>query len=262
VTETESQLNTTTAQLTEQQNALAQVKRELSLKEEEYSNASALYEDLQNETAIIQARQRGLIAEVDRLTSQVGNLEEANVRRIASKEALGSAIDRLYVQVAEGIPLTPQKYDHAARTAAVQALRDKVSESSWVTPELVNAYTSLYLTELQIAAAQEYFFARLAVRDNFGNQVFKWAECLMQGNHSVYYRTLDGKNIGIFRNLGETQSPRWGFDETLSEVVRKEVENRVIASRVEGFEQKVAVLAQKEVAAQQGTAFQRAFDSL
>lgn len=229
---------------------------------EKFVEAQNLYDNLVNETAIIQARQRGLIAEVDRLTGHVGDLEDANTRRIASKEALGHAIDRLYVQVSEGIPLTPEKYNHAARVAAVESLRDDLGESNWVTPALMDNYTDLYLKELAVAAGEEYFFARLTVRDEFGNLSKKWAECLMRGNWAVYYRTLDGKNVGVYKNLSDGDTPHWGYVQDLPAGTRSEVEEMVFASRVDGFEEKVLALAEKEVALQSETPWQRAYGSL
>ncbi len=238
------------------------VENDLSLKTEEFLSAQKLFEDLQNETAIIQARQRGLIAEVDRLTGHVGELEVANERRIASKDALGHAIDRLYIQVAEGIPLTPEKYNHTERVAAVESLRDRLSETNWVTPALMNEYTDLYLKELAIGAGEEYFFARLAVKDQFGNTVRKWAECLMRGNWAVYYRTLDGKNVGIYKNLGDSETPRWGYTEEFPDRTKAEIEDMVFSSRVEGFEEKVLALAEKELASEPDTPWQKAYSSL
>jgi hypothetical protein len=90
-----------------------------------------------------------------------------------------------------------------------------------------------------------------------------WAECLMQGNWSVIYRTLDGKNIGEYTNLAPAgEQVRWGFREDLPQDVKAQLEQKVFASRVEGFEEKIAVIAAKQLATQEDTAFQEAFSSL
>jgi hypothetical protein len=54
-------------------------------KNAEYVTAQEQLEEISNQTAIVQARQTGLVAEVERLTNQVGQLEEANIRSLASK---------------------------------------------------------------------------------------------------------------------------------------------------------------------------------
>lgn len=220
------------------------------------------YDDLRSETSIIQARQKGLIAEVERLTNLVGSLEEAQARSMATKEALAFAVDRLLIQVKDGIPLTPQKYSRTERLAAVERLREEVERAKFVTPELQNSYTDLYLQELRIAASQEYFFARLIVTDKYGAKYAKWAECLSMGNWGVYYRTLDGKNIGVFENLGVPEAPQWGCREDLPAATQKQIEEQVFASRTEGYEEKIQVLAEKQVAMDNETPLQRVFDSL
>jgi len=257
-----SQLDSTSATLQERQRQVQQLEQQVAELNEEVANAQATYEDLRNETAIIQARQRGLAAEVERLTAYVGDLDDANRKRIASKDALQHNIDRLLIHVKESSPLTPQKYDHAERLKAVEALRTKVESSQWVTPELLEAYTSLYLRELEIARSNEYFFAKIEVTGELGVKEKKWAECLMRGNWGVYYRTLDGKNVGVFENLGTVETPRWGLRENLPEETRTGIEAAVIASRVKDFENKVKLLAEREKADQTSTAWQRNYDSL
>lgn len=258
----ESQVEATTATLNERRSQLAAVEQDIADKNEEFANAQAVYDDLRNETAIIQARQRGLVAEVDRLTGYVGELEEANARRVATKEALVHNIDRLLIQVKESMPLSPQKYDYNVRLQQVEALRDKAAASKWVAPDLQEEYTSLYLREMEMARSNEYFFANLPVTDSLGTVSSKWAECLMRGNWGVYYRTLDGKNIGVYENIGTVDTPKWGFRETLPADAQKHVEAMVIANRVPDFQNKVKMLAERQVASQDGTVWQRNFDSL
>jgi len=95
-----------------------------------------------------------------------------------------------------------------------------------------------------------------------GIKTAKWAECLMRGNWGVYYRTLDGKNIGVYENLGTSDTPRWGFREGLPIEAQKAVESTVVSCRVADYQVKVQQLAQRELAAKDGTSFQRNFDSL
>lgn len=256
------ELQEVSGQLETAKGQLSTTKEELATVSDEFVTRQEEFETLRNEFSITQARQRGLIAEVDRLTNQVGELEEADARRVATKEALGHAVDRLYVQVKEGLPLTPEKYDRSARLAAVEELREQVAGAKWVSPALQEAYTSLYLKELAIAQSQEYFYSKIPVIDAYGSRVTKWAECVMNGNHGVSYRTFDGKNIGTFTNTGTGDDPAWGFVEDISPAAKKEIENKIIAHRVEGFEEKIQALAERQMALESDSGFQEAFSSL
>lgn len=256
------QLESTRATLDTQQRELTAVERDLRERTDEVVAAREFLEELRNETAIVQARQRGLIAEVDRLTGYVGELEEANVRRIATKEALEHNIDKLLIQVKESIPLTPEKYSYENRVAAVEALREKAAQAMWVTPELQNEYTDLHLKETELARANDYFFARVPVTDQYGHRAATWAECLMRGNRSVYYRTLDGKNIGSYENIGSPETPRWGFKENLPEELQKSIEADIVNARVPDFEGQVQAIAERELAGREGTEWQRVYSSL
>lgn len=257
-----NQLDSARTSLEQQQLELAGVESDLRERNDEIIAAREFLEDLRNETAIVQARQRGLISEVDRLTGYVGELEEANARRLATKEALEHNIDRLIIQVQESIPLTPEKFDHADRLATVRALRERAAQAGWVTPELQNEYTSMYLRELEIAQSSEYFFARIPVTDRFGHRSYKWAECLMRGNWAVYYRTLDGRNIGSFENTGTPETPLWGFKEDLPDDAKSSIEAYIIGARVPDFESQAQLLAERELAGQDGNVWQRTYSSL
>ncbi len=244
------------------QEELSLVNEDLERTNEEFVVAQQEYEDLLNETSITQARQQGLIAEVDRLTSLVGELEDANARRQATRNALQSAMERLAVQIEEGLPLTPREFDREERAAAAQALLDRIEETNWVDPDLLNDYTNLYLRELEIAESQKYFFARIPVRDRFGVVTNKWAECVMNGNWSVYYRTLDGRNIGVYANTAETGAPRYEFVEDFPREAQTHIQEQIFANRTPGYQERIQVLAQQEVELERGTAWQRVFDSL
>lgn len=257
-----SDLEALLSKIQEQQASLDLINQDIEAKGEEFLSAQEQFEDLQNETAIIQARQRGLVSEVDRLTSLVGELEDANVRRAASKDALAHAVDLLYITIKESMPLTPEHYAYQDRVARVETLREQLASAKWVTPALMDAYTAIYVDELEISARQEYFFAKLPVTDQFGTRVHKYSECLMLGNHAVQYRSFDGKNIGIYTNMSTTKSPEWAFNEDLPDALKKEIENTIISSRVDGFAEKVQFLAEKELAGEEGNKFQQAFSSL
>ncbi len=262
IIDTRSELEQVSSQLTAKQTDLRQVENDLSDLNAKYLQAREDYEDLRSETAIISAQQKGLAREVDRLNELVGGLEQANERRLATKNALSFAVDRLFVQVRESCPLTPPKYDLQERLASVDRLREKLEQSNYVTPELQQQYTDLFLDEIERSTDQEYFFARLIVTDRFGAKHAKWAECLMKGNWSVYYRTLDGKNIGMYTNIGDAQTPHWGYLEELPDSVKRQIEDEVIATRVEDYDKKVAVLAEKQLAMDDRSALQRNFDAL
>ena len=258
----QEELKVVASNLSMETEKLEQVSSDHQKVSDEFVARSEEMEDLQNELSITQAQQRGLAIEVDRLTNQVGQLEEADARRAATKASLELAIDRLYIQVKEGLPLTPVKYDRGARIQKVEELRAQVGGAKWVTPALQSAFNELYLEELAIAQSSEYFYSKIPVIDAYGTRVTKWAECVMQGNREVVYRTFDGKNIGLFKNLGTGEDPVWGFDESQSPAAKKELEARVMGSRVPGFEDKIRALAERELSLEEETAFQRAFSSL
>lgn len=257
-----TELDSVSSQLNQQQATLRTVEQDIADKTAEFVTLQEDYETLENETAIIQARQRGLIAEVERLTGQVGQLDEAHARAVATKESLAHAATRLAIQVKESIPLTPEKYSYEERVAAANELREKIATAQWVTPALLEAYTSLYLKELEISQAQEYFFARIPVTDRFGTPTRKWAECLMQGNWAVRYRTLDGQNTGTFQNIGTAQAPKWGVKEDYTPQAQREIAATIEAARTPNFEQAVAMLLEKEKTQRGGSTLQRNFDSL
>ena len=262
VSTTTTQLDDVTEKYQTKQADLEQVNQDIAELNEDYVTAQEMYEDLENETAIIGARQKGLYAEVARLTAVVGELEESNTRRAATLESLQHSTERLAIEIKEGCPLTPEKYSRVERLTAVEELQNKINQAKWVTPALMNSYADLYVKELEIAASQQYFYAKVPVTDAFANITYKWSECLMKGNHVVLYRSLDGKNIGEYRDLGNSAAPMWRFKEDLPSRMRKAIEDEIVASRVPDYREKVKVLARKQQSLEKGTALQRSFDSL
>jgi len=241
-----------------------QVRGDLEAKNEEFVKTQDAFEDLQNQTAIVQARQMGLAAEVERLKGLVGTLEAASERSKETTDALRASVDRLLVEVKEGIPLTPEKYSREARIAAAEELKAKVDAAKWVTPDLLDAYTTQYLKELDIASLTAYFFARIPVTNRIGIKETKWAECLMKGDWAVYYRTLDGKNIGSYENTAQPgQTPEYAFRETLPSDIQKHIDQEIVASRGPNAESDLKALAEKQTIMNGDTSsFQRVFSSL
>ena len=243
---------------------LESVRVDLESQNEEFVTAQEAFENLKNETAITQARKMGVAAEVEQLTGMVGKLDEANQRSRATRDALEHSIERMAVEIGEGIPLTPEKYSRTARLTAVEELKARVAESKWVTPALLDSYTTLYNRELEIAASTAYFFAKIPVTSKLGDTREKWAECLMKGNTAVYYRTLDGKNVGIYEKIEQEGAPAsFGFRENLPEPLQKSIAQEVTLSRTEGYEEQLRTLAEKQKLIDGvATPVQRVFNSL
>ena len=238
------------------------VAEDLAQQQAEFVQVQQEYEDLLNETAIVEARQEGLLAEVDRLRDQVGELEDANERRAATLSALQSSAQQLLSRIEGGIDLTPRQYARADRIARAENLLERIDQASWVEPDLLDDYTELYLEELEIAEMRRYFFARIPVQDRFGTTRYKWAECLMNGNWSVYFRTIDGRQSGIYMNVADTGDPRYEVVLDLPRETARHVEEAVMHHRSPNYEQQIEALAEQDRELQTGTAWQRAFRSL
>ncbi len=249
-------------QLIDLEDRLNIVRTDIEEKNSAFVEAQEALEDLKNEDAITRARHEGLLAENERLSEVVSELEVANSRRQATKDTLLHNIDLLMVQVQGGSPLAPERYDYANRLARVGNLRDKVARAKWVDPQLLDEYTNLYLAELGIASSREYFFARIPIHDKLGNIKFRWAECLMNGNWSVYFRTIDGKHLGSYENAAGSGPPRYEFRENMPGGMRSDIFDAIKASRVGDFKQKIAVLQQKQNIYETKTKYQVGFDSL
>lgn len=259
----QQELDTLNTKVTEKQTALQAIEADIAAKNEQFVSAQEAYDNLLNETEIIKARQTGLLAEIERLTNQVGQLEEAHARSRAIKEALLIDIDKLIIQIKESLPLTPEKYSLHERLARAESLRQRVDSSNWVTPELQREFTQLVQNEIEIGKRQEYFYAKINVKDSLGTPVNKWAECLMKGSWGVYYRTLDGKNIGVFQNLKpEAVTPVWGIQEGLPPNVVAQIEQEISSARPADFEQVVVKLAEKQLSAEPKSTIQKLYSSL
>jgi hypothetical protein len=256
------ELTTTSTDLAAKQQELTAINTEIDQKNAEFANAQAALDTSLNQTAITQARRDGLAAEVERLENLVGKLDDADARRMLTKETLESNVEQLLILAREGSPLTPEKYSRDNRVARIQALKERVSASNWVSPDLLDEYTSLMQQELQIAKSREYFFAKLPVVDRFGTRSMAWAECVMNGNWGVYYRTLDGQHIGVYQNTAADGPARYDFLDFKDSAVAKQIEAEIFASRTPGYEEKLELLAQKQLITDERSDLQKKFDSL
>jgi len=258
----QSDLGAARGEYTDLESDLVFINADIEEKIGQFVEAQEALEDVVNETVITRAQYDGLIAENSRLTDVVGELEVANSRRQATKDTLLHNIDLLVVQIQGGSPLAPERFNHAGRLAKVTALRDKVARAKWVDPQLLDQFTNLYLAELGIASSREYFFARIPVHDQLDIVRYIWAECLMNGNWSVYYSTIDGKHVGSYENAAGSGPPRYEFREELPGGMRGDISDAIKASRVQGYEEKVAVLQQKQKIYDDKTRMQTSFSSL
>lgn len=262
VAQAERQLEDVQTTLSSAQEQLATVEGNLSDTLDAYAEADEDYEELLNQIAIVRARDTGLRAEVDRLEELVGTLEEYNTRRVATMEALEHATERVAVLLDESIALLPPEFARQRRIDRLARLQERVRQAQWVTPGMLQDFTTLFLEELEIARTRRYFFARLPMEDRFGVTHMKWAECVMNGNWSVFYRTLDGAHIGSYENVAQVGIPVFEYRDLLPREVQKAIEETIVASRTEDYEERVMMLAERQAELEVTTRFQRVFDSL
>ncbi len=258
----DTQLENKQAELSDLDNSLELVRADIEEKSSDFVEAQEALDDLNNEFNLTQAQYEGLDAENRRLTEVVGALEVANARRQATKDTLLHSIDLLNVHVQGGSPLSPERYDHDSRLARVSALHDKVARAKWVNPQLLDEYTGLYLAELGISSSREYFYARIPIHNKVGDTVYRWAECLMNGNWSVYFHTIDGKVVGSYENAAGSGPPRYEFREDLPGGMRSDILDAIKAARPGDFKEKIAVLQQKQKIYETRSRYQTDFDSL
>lgn len=258
----ESRLEEINSQTAESQSAYEAVQQDLDEANQQFLDASNELQDAQNAMSITRAQQEGLKAEIDRFQDLVGELEEANARRLQTRDSLRASIGRLEALVKEGSPLAPAKYNRNERIARVEDLKNRVQSARWVSAQLLDEYTALYLDELQIAASREYFFAQIPVEDKLGTVELKWAECVMNGNWSVFFRTLDGKSVGIYQNVSSGGPADYEFRQFLDSAVEENVEEEIFAARPADWQDKIAIIAERQVATDGRHQMQKWYDSL
>jgi len=251
-----------TEELSTLDNRLVLVKADIEDKNNEFVEAQSALEDLQNQAAITQARHTGLLTENERLTNLVGELEVANARRQATKDTLEHNAELLIVQIQGGSPLTPERYDYQRRLQRATELRDKIAQAKWVDPQLLDEYTSLYLAELAIASSREYFFARIPVQDTLNQTYYRWAECLMNGNWSVYFRTIDGNTVGSYENTAGSGPPQYEFRQDIQSGLRGDIVNALESARPEDWKEKFQVLREKQKIYEAKSNLQRDYESI
>ncbi len=241
---------------------LRDIERDIEDKNLEFANAQTLLEEVLVETAITTARNEGLVAENARLEVAVGGLEDADRRRKASKDSLLHSVEEAINSISEGIPLTPLRYARMDRRTSAVALRDEIAEAKWVSPSLVNKVTAMWNQEYAIGQSREYFFAKIPVHDELGSKSMQWAECVMNGNWSVYWRTIDGLHVGSYENISGTDSKEYAFLERLPETVQAEIGDQVTAARSENFADQLLILQSKQAIYETKTQHQLIFESL
>jgi len=257
------QLTSVQDQVAEAEQRLELVQQDLNEKNNDFVQTQQDFEALQNQLSIERARQEGLQAEIERFQRLVGELEDANQRRMVTRDSLLHAVDRLAVIIREGSPLTPAKYSRADRISKVEQLRREVETSNWVSAQLLDQYSDLFLEELEIAQSREYFFAKLPLESRIGNVEEVWVEAVMNGNWSVFFRSLDGKKIGIYQNVAPPGSPpRYEFRQFLDNDTQDMVESEVVAARPADWQEKVQKIAERQLATDDSNALQRWYESL
>jgi hypothetical protein len=234
------------AKVTELQGQVSQVSADLDAKNNDYVAAQQAYDDLTNETSIVRAQRSGLEKEVASLTTKVGDLEDANKRRLIQKNAMAADLNALEILIKESCPLTPKEFATEDRLAKLQEVKTLLEEAAWVDDTITNQYNEVVRKELEKASAKVYFFAKVQVADTLGTAETKWAECLMNGNWSVYYRTIDGKNTGVYENTGSPEVPNFQFRQELTEDAQRQVQTLIAVSRTKDFEDRIKFLAGKE----------------
>jgi hypothetical protein len=262
IDESNATLELVNSNLAQKTQELADAKATLEQRNDAIANATTKLEEAIKDKAISEARNQGLKAENKNLVQAVGELEDANDRRQATLDTLIHNVNLLEVQVEGGSPLAPKRYSHKGRLNKVQALSNKVAKAKWVTPQLLNEYTDLYVAELGIASSREYFFAKIPVHDSLGSKHEKWAECLMNGNWSVYYSTLDGNYVGTYENTASSGAPQYAFREELPDSLKSDIASQIMTMRPDEFDAKYKILMGKEAIYKTETPLQKKFSSL
>ena len=84
----------------------------------------------------------------------------------------------------------------------------------------------------------------------------------MNGNWSVYFRTIDDKIVGSYENTAGAGPPVYQFRQDLPEGMRADIIEAIEAARPEGWEEKFRDLETKQAIYQSTTPLQKNFSSL
>lgn len=229
--------------------------RDMEEKQQKYDELEAYLDDINDaittansdlvrtnsELEIVSARSEGLKGDVRKLEVLVGNLEDANNRRVAVKEALESSLSLLLVRIKESSPLTPPEYKKDKRVSRAQSLQHKLAGTNWAYPELISDFTDLFLEEIKLNSQHHYFMAKLPLelRGEFSEE---WCECLSLGTWAVYFQTLDRRNVGVFLNMGKDGKQRYEFVTTLNREEAAQVRGEIARLRPDNFSEQVVEL--------------------
>lgn len=195
----------------------------------------------QRQGAEARSRVSGLRTEIAGLEQQVGKLEVADARRQAVKNSLLRDVEQLIIQIRKGIPVVPPEYRKDARLARATKLRGELEQENWVRPELLEEYTQLYLEELEMAAQEDYFLAKIPLVEK-KQPVRKWAECVSVGNRMVYFETLDKNFTGVCRNTNPGGAiPRYELLVDLPRAELMQIRDIMAQYRPEDYEERIRV---------------------
>jgi hypothetical protein len=84
----------------------------------------------------------------------------------------------------------------------------------------------------------------------------------MNGNWSVYWRTIDGLHVGSYEDISGTNAKEYAFLEGLPATVQAEIGDQVTAARGDDFADQLIILQSKQAVYETKTPQQRVFDSL
>lgn len=201
----------------------------------------------ERQSAAAGSRLSGLRTEIAGLEQQVGKLEVADARRQAVKNSLLRDAEQLIIKIRKSIPLVPPEYRKDARLARATKLRDELGQENWVRPELLEEYTQLYLEELEMAAQEEYFLAKIPLMEK-KTPAMKWAECVSIGSRMVYFETLDKRFTGVCRNTNPAGAiPRYQLVVDLPRSEETQIRDIMAQYRPKDYEERIKVQLGEEV---------------
>ena len=246
------QLETTLADMTDKQEEYAALQLSLTQINDRVAEAQGDLSRMQSEYTVVLARRDGLTEEVGKLESLVGRLEDANQRRQAVRDSVERQLSLLAIQIKESNPVVPMEYRREERLKKVGNLREKLAQSDWVYPELMGEFNDLYREQLELATTQRWFLVQLGVDTPDGKER-KWAECVNQGLWTVYFRTLDGKNVGQCVNTSLAGVPDYQLVTEIGKALKQQIIDTVVSARPVDFEERVTAVAGQAVLAKKRT---------
>jgi len=196
---------------------------------------------IRSEVDIYTARREGLRGEVARFESLVGKLEAANDRRVSVKETLEESLTLFIVELKESAPLVPPEFGKDKRIAQAQTLQNKLAQTNWAYPALIQEFTDLFIDEIKLNSEQHYFIAKLPLEVK-GEKVDRWCECLALGTWAVYFQTIDRRIVGVFMDTAEIGRPTYEYITEMANVEKAQIRAEIERVRPEDFEERIAML--------------------